>query len=255
MRSSKTVLVSRPAGQADGLLSALRQHGLPAFHQPLLALQPLSELSADQRQYIADLDRYHIVIFISTNAVRFGLDVIDEYWPQLPTTFRCYAVGAATAALLAERGLSPQSPDQQMDSEGLLALPSLAQLQDQRVLIVKGQGGRQALRDELSSRGAQVDELCCYQRSCPVLPAGKLAETLHQQQVGTMLISSGEGLGNLLTLLSERETSKFSKLALIVPSQRVAAMARQAGFNDVTVAANASDGAMLTALLNRPGGE
>ena len=226
-----------------------------AVHQPLLALQPLTSLPPEQRRLVADLDHYQHVIFISTNAVRFGLDCFDDNWPQLPVGINWYAIGDATRQGLAARGLAPQAPVQRMDSEGLLALPALSDLRGDRVLIVKGEGGRQALRDALADRGAQVDELHCYRRVCPALPAGKLAEILLEQQVGTIMISSGEGLAKMLTLLSERETTKFRDIALIVPSSRVAAIAQRAGFSDITTAENAGDVAMLQALLNRRSGE
>lgn len=255
MSSSPAILVTRPEGQAAELLAAMQQHGLRGIHQPMLALHPLTALSRPQRQYVLDLDSYQHVIFISANAVRYGLACIDDVWPQLPTGIHWYAIGVATARLLSERGLQPLSPAQKMDSEGLLALPELMQVKDHRVLIIKGEGGRQTLREVLTARGAQVDELACYQRKCPDLPAGKLAQILNEQQVGTVLISSAEGLSNMLTLLSDTENTKFKNIGLIVPSPRVAAVAQQAGFTNIITAANASDHAMLEALLNRRGGD
>jgi uroporphyrinogen-III synthase len=62
------------------------------------------------------------------------------------------------------------------------------------------------------------------------------------------MISSGEGLANMQALLSPQETSKFRDIHLIVPSPRVAEMARAAGFERVIVAENASDKAMVSAL-------
>jgi uroporphyrinogen-III synthase len=62
------------------------------------------------------------------------------------------------------------------------------------------------------------------------------------------MISSGEGLANLQMLLSVAETTKFNAISLIVPSERVARMAREAGFEQVVTARNASDVAMLRAL-------
>ncbi len=255
MHSSPTILVTRPAGQAGGLLASLAQHGLCGIHQPMMVLHPLAELPPGLRQCLIDLDQYQHVIFISVNAVRFGLDCIDDYWPQLPTGINWYAVGVSTAALLAQRGLEPLSPEAQMDSEGLLVLPELAQVESQKVLIIKGEGGRQALKKVLTARGAQVDELACYQRRCPDLAPGKLAQILDTRQVDTVLISSGEGLNNMLTLLSDKENTKFRDIGLVVPSSRVATLAQQAGFTDITTAANASDDAMLEALLTRRGGE
>ena len=63
-----------------------------------------------------------------------------------------------------------------------------------------------------------------------------------------ILVSSGEGLANLLTLLSAEETTKFRDMRLVVPSERVEELARRAGFSRVATAASAADEAMLTAL-------
>ena len=81
-----SVLITRPEGQAQGLVRALTDAGFgPVFHRPMLALEPVASLSGEQRQRVLDLDLYQHVIFISANAVRFGLEQIDDYWPQLPT--------------------------------------------------------------------------------------------------------------------------------------------------------------------------
>ncbi len=161
------MLVTRPAGQARGLCESLEEMGFGVHHQPLLVLEPLESLSADGRQHLLDLDLYRHIIFISANAVRYGMERIDDYWPQLPVGINWYAVGSSTAALLAERGLDPVTPGEDMSSEGLLALPGLAEVACERVLIVKGEGGRQALRQALVERGARVDERACYRRVCP----------------------------------------------------------------------------------------
>jgi uroporphyrinogen-III synthase len=214
----------------------------------MLELVALNDLAPQHRQSINDLDLYQHIIFISANAVRFGLDCIDDYWPQLRTGINWYAIGESTAAILEDRGLQVITPGEQMSSEGLLAVPELSSVTDQRVLIVKGTGGRETLRDSLGERGARVDELACYRRSCPNMEAGELAQLLYGESIDAMLISSGEGFHNMLTLLSDKESTKFRDIGLIVPSARVATLAREAGFNDVVTAANASDGAMLQAL-------
>jgi uroporphyrinogen-III synthase len=135
-----------------------------------------------------------------------------------------------------------------MSSEGLLALPYLRNVEGQRVLIIKGEGGRDALRTELSQRGALVDELACYRRRVPDVPEGALAQQITQWEIDVIMLSSGESLANLLLLLSPAETTKFKPVGLVVPSERVADMARQAGFEHIVTAANASDTAMLRAL-------
>lgn len=245
------VLVTRPAGEAsDSLCAAVTALGYEAVSQPLLELHGLPEVSPAQRQILLDLDRYQHVIFISTNAVRFGLAQIENYWPQLPVGLNWYAIGGATRALLERFGIAAITADK-MTSEALLATAQLQNVRGQRVLIVKGEGGREVLQQELARRDASVDVLACYRRQRTQLPAGKLADSIVQKRIGTVLISSGEGLANFEVLLRPAETTKFRHLSIIVPSDRVARMARVAGFDQVVTAENASDAAMLRALEER----
>ncbi|MCB1704826.1 MAG: uroporphyrinogen-III synthase [Halioglobus sp.] len=254
-RAVRAVLVTRPQGEpADTLCDAVRAAGYQAYSQPLLELTALAELPPAQRHLLLDLDHYQHIIFISANAVRFGMALISDFWPQLPVGINWYAVGAATARRLEQYDIHAVTPGRDMSSEGLLALPYLRNVEGQRLLIVKGEGGRHTLRTELLHRGALVDELACYRRGLPELPAGALAARIAQWRIDLILVSSGEGLANLLLLLSPAETTKLKTIGLIVPSERVAQMAREAGFCHVVTAENASDEAMLHALQAwRPG--
>jgi uroporphyrinogen-III synthase len=245
----RRVLVTRPAGDAaDGLCAAVAAAGYHVYWQPLLELSACEQLSPAQRQILLDLDHFQHVIFISANAVRFGMALVNDFWPQVPLGINWYAVGAATAERLSQFHLHAITPGSNMSSEGLLALPYLRNVEGQRVLIIKGEGGRDALRTELLQRGALVDELACYRRSVPDLPEGALALRIVEWQIDVMMLSSGESLANLLLLLSPTETTKFKSVGVIVPSERVADMARDAGFDHVFTAENASDTAMLRAL-------
>lgn len=251
MPTPKSVLVTRPQGQELALCRGLREAGYEPHHQPLLELEPLAELDTVQRGLLLDLDRFEHIIFISGNAVRHGMARIEDYWPQWPVGIHCYGVGAATAGKLADYGIPALSPDGEMTSESLLALPSLREVAGQRVLIVKGEGGRDTLRQKLSRRGAEVAELVCYRRRCPQLPAGELAARIRRWSIELILLSSGEGLTNLLRLLSPEETLNVSALGLLVPSRRVAEQAEAAGFSHLITAENASDAAVLRALTEQ----
>ncbi len=248
MAELPAVLVTRPAGQGGALCAALEEAGYPAHHLPLLALAPLPQLSPPQRRLVQELDRFAHVVFISGNAVRFSLEWIRDFWPQLPAGLKWYAVGAATARLLAQHGVEVFEPGGEMTSEALLALPQLKEVAGQRILIVKGEGGRHILRDTLADRGAQVAELACYRRLRPDYRPGELAARLREWAIGVVMLSSGEGLEHLLALLSPEESIRFRAITLLVPSERVADMAGRAGWERIIVAENASDGAMLQAL-------
>jgi uroporphyrinogen-III synthase len=248
MVSKPGVLVTRPQGQADELSARLVAAGYAVHCLPLLELRSLTELPPAQRALVLELDRYQHIIFISGNAVHFGMSVIEDYWPQLPVGLCWYAIGNATARLLQQYGIEAITPGSSMTSEGLLAVSQLRAVAGQRVLIIKGEGGRNTLREELTSRGATVDELACYRRVCPGYGPGEVAAKLSQWHIRLVMITSGEGLANLLALISAQETTKFRDITLLVPSDRIAGLARQAGFDQVMIAENASDSAMLRAL-------
>lgn len=246
--AARGVLVTRPAGQGDPLCQGIRERGFCAHHLPLLGLEPLSELPAAERSRVLALDEFHHIIFVSANAVRFGMALIENFWPQLPLGLSWYAVGDGTARALAAFGVTAQTPGEDMTSEGLLALPGLRGCDGERVLLVKGEGGRDALARELAARGARVETLACYRRVAPALAPGEFAPALARWDIGIIMISSGEGLANMLALLSPEETSKLHDVSLLLPSARVAQAAAAAGFRDCLVAGNASDNAMLRAL-------
>ena len=254
MGSKASVLVTRPAGQADALCSALEERGFRAHRQPLLELCPLPALAPADHQQLLHLDQFAHVIFISGNAVRFGMEEIESQWPQLPVGLNWYAIGSGTARLLGDYGIVPLTPAREMTSEGLLQLPTLQQVSGEKVLIVKGEGGRETLRTALEARGAVVNELRCYRRICPNLAPGELAERLVRWQIDLVQIGSGEALTNMLALLSQGESTNLRDIALLLPSRRVAREAEAMGFTNLVVAENAADAALLQALENwRPG--
>ncbi|MEQ8515423.1 MAG: uroporphyrinogen-III synthase [Chromatocurvus sp.] len=248
--TSNAVLVTRPEGQGGRLCAGLAAAGYRAVHQPLLAVSPIDSPDAGQRGIIQALDDYAHCLFVSANAARFGLECLLREWPEWPRAVQCYAVGDSTADVLRAAGLSVLTPGVNMTSEGLLSLPSLQAVSGQGVLIVKGEGGRTALREALTARGARVDELRCYRRSAPDVTPEALQGLLRRERIGGILVSSGEVLDNLMALLQSGENTKLTLtgLTLVVPSLRVAEQARVAGWSDVVVAANASDAAMLAAL-------
>lgn len=244
------ILVTRPAGQADFLMQSLHACGAEPVHFPLLAIEALDEQRDAEkichaRALVQQLDNFHKIIFISTNAVAFGLPLIDAFWPQWPVGVEWYAIGSATRRALEQHDIVVTASDEQaMTSESLLSLPAFADLASQRVLIVQGEGGRELLSPLMQQRGARVDNLICYRRSVPPQLAGQW-QAIAAQPLQAVLISSGEGLQNWLGLPG---VEQYRPCLLIAPSERVATQARAAGFLRVIAAENASDTAMLAAL-------
>jgi uroporphyrinogen-III synthase len=244
--SGARVLVTRPLDQAHGLVNTLKSRGFSPLLQPLLEIVPAEKIEQDQRQILLELDNYRHIIFVSTNAVRWGMQAIKKFWPQLPTGIHWHAIGAATAEALAKLSIDVASPDGDMNSEALLDSASLQQVADENILIVRGQGGRTLM--------ARVSSLEIYQRRLPKNTGPLLADTF-SQGVDAILISSGEGLMNLVSMLEGSSqtgvlTDTIYSLPLVVPGTRVAALAAELGFKDILEAENATDAAMIKALCS-----
>ncbi|MFC6981409.1 uroporphyrinogen-III synthase [Microbulbifer taiwanensis] len=247
----KRILITRPAHQSRGWCDLLCAAGAEVDSIPMLAIEPIDsgpQLQAIKRQ-ILDFDQTDHAIFVSQNAVRLGFDWLEDFWPQLPLGPRYYAIGAATALALQKRGAAcagggDGAPDT-MDSEALLALPTLQNVADQRILIFRGSGGRTLIGDTLRAR-ARVEYCELYRRALPAHAAGRLAQ--YAARPDAISVHSGETLDNLVQCIHRSGRVALFEVPLVCPSQRVAAQARSLGFDLASAARNAGDAAMLEAL-------
>lgn len=247
------LLLTRPTPECEAQEALLAENGVHGVCVPLLEIEPLAE-TPEQRSRVMDLDLYSAVIVISKPAARFGLARIDTYWPQLPIEQRWFAVGSATAAALADYGIDACWPSG-ADSEALLAMPELDEAlarPDPRVLILRGEGGREALQEGLAARGVNVDTLELYQRVLPAWPEGQLGRVVQAERLNGLVVSSGQGFEHLRQLAGDAWPF-LSQLTLFVPSARVADLARAAGHGIIVNCGGASNDALLAALAtNRP---
>jgi uroporphyrinogen-III synthase len=244
--AGRTLWLTRPAQQAGVLQAALEAQGARVFCLPLLEIVPVSP-KREQLQHLKDLDRYDLVVYISSNAARFGLERILEWWAQYPVGLLNVAVGSGTAAVLLEQGLEVSYPLERMDSEGMLALPELADIQGKRALIVRGVGGREVLADGLRARGCAVDYVELYERIAPRHPVDYLAHCLEALPPDAVVISSAEAMDNLKELFLA-VGDEWQELPLFVASERLRLHARQLGFHRVRCLESASDAAIITGL-------
>lgn len=245
------ILVARPTDAAVGTCDQLEALGAQCYRVPAMALVALEEPKLKQRikSQIMDIDRYQIAIFISQNAVRYGADWIDNYWPQLPVSTRYFAIGSATAAMF-NRFFSGEleTAAEAMNSEALLALPGLQSIAGERVLIFRGEGGRNTLAQGLLERGAEVDYCELYRRANPEGLSDNLSSSgfgQKKQAKSLICVHSGESLSNLATALNESVLEGWHRTPLLVPGKRVAELANSLGFSSVVVAENASDNSVI----------
>jgi uroporphyrinogen-III synthase len=239
-----TVLVTRPAAQCAVLCEEIVRQGGTAIPFPAVEIEPIAVQTT-----VASAD-YDLVVFVSVNAVEHGARQVSKG----PGT-RIAAIGRATAAALAAAELTADIvPEAGFTSEALLAHPQLQLTDGARVLIVRGAGGRELLKETFIAQGMSVETREVYRRLRPQVDAGRIAEIearWSDEGIDVVTATSMETLENLQAMLTERGRQLLSSTALLVPSRRIVAAAVSAGLRgEAIVAAGADDASMIGALAH-----
>ncbi len=237
------VLVTRPARQAGAFAQQIAALGGAPVVFPAIAILPPADPAALARAHAA-LDGFDIAVFVSANAVEFGAPD-PRRWPA---TLAAFAPGPGTAEALAAVGIAgARIPTTTFDSDGLLALPELSSVAGRRVVIFRGDGGREQLADALRARGARVDHVACYRRARPASGTAGLEEAFREGRIDAVTITSSEGLDNLWAIGGDAVRAAWRARPTFVPHPRIAAHARDLGLAVVETAGG--DAGLIAGLL------
>lgn len=214
--------------------------GVPRLF-PLLDIAPVTDRAALYAQ-LGPLAGYDLAIFISPNAVSYGMAAIAAAGALLPA--QVATVGAGSARALCAAGVTEVIvPAVSNDSEGLLAMPELARMAGKRVMILRGDGGRELLADTLRARGATVEYATCYQRSA----TRKTVDELRSLHPEVLTVTSSEALAHLREMVGAPDEALL-RMPLFVPHARIAATAARLGWRDV-ILSGAGDEGLLASLI------
>lgn len=243
------VLLPRPQRDNDRFATALEAMGCQVLRLPVMAIIPLLTRQ-ERREFAHSLGHSHHVIFVSATAASLALEAFTESSLPFPPDVNIFAIGQATADTLREAGLRVISPPDDATSEGLLKAPELAGVEGHRVLICRGRGGRDKLREVLEARGAWVAYRDLYVRQ----PIADWADDINARLEGggadVAVFHSGEIFAAFWRLLTAASREKIRNLPVLVPGQRVGALVREQGCGHVITAANALPGSMAEALVH-----
>jgi len=242
-------LNTRPADEARELTARLKALGAAVLEAPTMACVALPTAAA--LALLAAWDGESRAIFISRTAVRHGAALLA---PHLRARGgQLFAVGPTSAAALAEADLPGAGMGATFDSEGLLALPELTApaVRGRQIFLFRGAGGRELLAERLAERGARVVPLALYERR-PLAPALRqiLSDAQSPAAPGAapsilpgagdppdlIVVTSAEGLQALDRCISDQALPALRAVPLVVPSARVAEIARGLGYPALTVA-------------------
>ena len=271
-RQFSEVIITRPEKQALLWAKKLSLCDIDSRIISLLEIKSFRNFDTEKesvlrpiKNCILNLDLYQKIIFVSQHAVEYGMEWIENYWPQIPIGVDFFAVGETTANLLRNYGVTVQdlaaTTRGNMNSESLLSAPGLQQVSGDKILIVRGVGGRGHLAEELRKRGANVEYCEVYQREIPAQAKTQLLEWLRElqgspfQEPILMAFHSGETLHNFQQLMNQiaDETKLdlqkcYGNLSAVIPGARLEREALAVGFAHCILAANATDEAMTAAV-------
>ena len=251
----KRILVTRPKHQADHLCKLISSNGGEAIAFPTIDIQPINESDESLVKSNA-FSEYDFIIFISRNAVEIAFDRYLSL-ARLPAHIKIFAIGAGTADVLLARNIKNViHAGVQADSRAFLNLSQMQKrrLKDKKVLIIRGIGGRQYLADNLKSRGASVDYAEVYKRCLPEQDVNNIYQEWQNTKLDAIVITSNEGLNNLVSLVSENDHSQLFNTPLVLMSTRNDNLAKELGFvSNTSIAINKSDEGLLLAILDLVG--
>ena len=226
------VIVTRPIAQAAPWVQALQALGIDAVALPLIAIEPA------ERGPMADawsqLYGAALVMFVSPNAVQHFFDARPQ-GQAWPATTLAGSTGPGTSAALRAAGIADAQlveppADGPFDTETLWQRLQPMSWQGRRVLIVRGDGGRDWLAQTLRGAGAQVDFVTAYRRRAPVLERALVDAALQAPAAHCWHFSSSEAIDHLLAAMPGADWNG-SRAEATHP--RIAERARRAGFGRV----------------------
>ncbi|MFA3791327.1 uroporphyrinogen-III synthase [Aliiglaciecola sp. SL4] len=230
-----SILLLRPKEKFEKSTGYMQRHGINAVGVGLIEIDINHHTLQQFSNSILALDNeqtsFTKCIFVSTHAAEIVINGV----PDWPSELEVFAVGPSTGQCLSQLSEQVIVPDM-ASSEGLLSLPQLQDLSNQRIFLLKGVGGRKILPTELQNRGAVVEQINLYNR----LPCIDYSQTeeWQPQDIQCIVATSGE----IIQAAWDKFNHKWLKSTpWIMVSQRLADYAAKLGIQQVYLSAGARD--------------
>jgi uroporphyrinogen-III synthase len=216
MTRRDAVLVTRPLGEADPLVAALRAHGRAVVAIPTVVAVPEPAGGALDTA-LATSDGWDWIVVTSAEGARALAAAWGRAQPTATTPGpRIAAVGPATASALSDAGFHVDLVAEQSEGVGLArALASTEDLHHQRILLPRADLAGRDLPDALRASGAQVREVIAYRSVVgPEVSAVPLSAALRTGKLAAAVVASPSAARGLLALA---ESSDLADVALDLP--------------------------------------
>ena len=240
-------LITRPRAKGEQLARQIEAAQGAALCCPFIDISAGQEFDKVS-SLLEKLQPDDYIIAISDNAVNYAnASLISENkrWPQ---QINYISVGPTTAQRWHKYGINHTEIPDTHDSEGVLKLLKNVPVEHKNIVILRGNGGRETMAEDLTKRTANVTYCEVYQRTAPHYDPEQLINKWQQFAINSVIITSGEILGNLIKTIPYTALPWILNLHFIVPSQRIAALAYTLGIKHVTIASGASNNSLFNAI-------
>ncbi|ANI99867.1 uroporphyrinogen III synthase [Polynucleobacter wuianus] len=267
--STKTIVITRPSGQARQLIELLSQtiekSGITKRSLPDIVSLPLLTIVPKDDEQLADhiasaLKDADLAIFVSPNAVESVMRLLERDWQDFSKKIIPIGVmGGSSAMALKNHGIGLElSPtpvvvpknNEQWDSEGLWQeLQSLKwNLPTKKIVIFKGEGGRDWLADTLTKAGAIVEAISTYTR-VPLDEKNPAWHAIREMDISKSLwlLTSSEAV-RYLGQVANNQLEGLQSASALCPHRNIANAAEAIGFGEVFIT-EPGDEALIKATL------
>ncbi len=246
------ILITRPEQQSKALANLIEAAGGRAITFPTIEIKTTSS----QQKALATLKRapsFDWLFFVSANAVHHAAKLLNEDLQLLSQT-KIAAIGEATRKALLKYNLEADlTPSRSSNSEALLSLSEMRNMDNKKCMIVRGEGGREKLKQSLESYGAEIIYAEVYRRACPTSDINPLISSWKNGEIDYVTATSGETLQNLITLLGKCNQKLLTQTPLLTVSKRIEKMAHNAGIIRVIVSKQPYNETLIDTLIEQTG--
>ena len=210
-----TVLVTRPAAQAESLAGPIRDLGGHVLLQPAIEIGPPTDWH-DVDQAITKLTKFDLVVFCSHNGVNYFIDRLlssDRDTREFGSA-QIAAVGSRTAESLRKHGLVADIVPADFTAKSL-ARELADSVDSKQVLIIRASRGSDLLPKSLSEAGANVTEIVAYSNRDTEQADPKIIEMAANQRIDWITATSSASAANLVRLFGS--SLNKMKIASISP--------------------------------------
>ena len=218
----KIALIStRPQKTNLQLSDELKKSEIKLLSFPLTEIHPLNNYQIFDG-VIKNIKTYQHIIFISTNAVHFFLERVKKLSLQIPKNLIFSSIGPTTKLLLQKKlSVDVHFPIKTFDSEHLLKEKIYNNVGGQKILIIRGEGGRETLKNALEEKGGIVNYGECYVRKYVDIDLIQLKNDLVNYHHQFILFSSTNSAKHFIDQLHNIETDWLQNIKIIVNHKKI----------------------------------